>query len=128
MPSARLQIRGRNGRRRSRIQWVAAAGSDFTRQRRQQDVLFQLAGRAAGFSSPTSLTSRLAAAASSVRLDSAWSLAEAVGTAWRYRGIGKDDVHRFSISVREYRTSYGAQVLLTATSFQGQLSAVYDLG
>jgi LCP family protein required for cell wall assembly len=106
--------------------WVAVSGSDFTRQRRQQDVLFQLAGRAAGFSSPTTLTNKLSAVASSVRLDSSWSFAEAVGTAWRYRGITKDDVHRFSVSVHDYRTSYGAQVLLTATSFKQQLSEVYD--
>ena len=105
--------------------WVAVAGSDFTRQRRQQDVLFQLAGRSSGFSSPGSLTNKLSAVASSVRLDSSWSFAEAVGTAWRYRGISKDDVHRFSISVYDYRTSYGAEVLLTASSFKNQLSAVH---
>lgn len=109
-------------------EWRAASGSDFTRQRNQQDVLFQLAGRAASFSSPAALTDRLAAVSSSVRLDSSWSLGEAVGTAWRYRGISKDAVHRFSISVREYRTSYGAQVLLPRVPFKDQLAEIYDLG
>lgn len=109
-------------------EWRAVGGSDFTRQRRQQDVLFQLAGRAASFSSPASLTDRLTAVASSVRLDSSWSLSEAVGTAWRYRGISRDSVHRFSISVSNYRTSYGALVLLPNRPFRDHLDAVYDPG
>lgn len=109
-------------------EWKAVGGSDFTRQRHQQDVLFQLAGKAANFSSPASLTDRLAAVASSVRLDSSWSLSEAVGIAWRYRGISKDSVERFSISVRDYRTSYGALVLLPTEPFRDHLSGVYDFG
>lgn len=109
-------------------EWRAVGGSDFTRQHRQQDVLFQLAGRAASFSSPASLTDRLAAVASSVRLDSSWSLSEAAGTAWRYRGISRDSVHRFSISVSDYRTSYGALVLLPTKPFRDHLDAVVDLG
>jgi len=109
-------------------EWRAVGGSDFTRQRRQQDVLFQLAGKAASFSSPASLTNQLAAVASSVRLDSAWSLSEAVGAAWRYRGISRDSVHRFSISVSNYRTSYGALVLLPTKPFRDHLYAVYDPG
>lgn len=108
-------------------EWSSVGGSDFTRQRRQQDVLFQLAGKAAGFSSPASLADRLSAVASSVRLDSSWSLSQAVGEAWRYRGISKDSVERFSISVREYRTSYGAHVLLPAKPFRAELAQVYDL-
>jgi LCP family protein required for cell wall assembly len=109
-------------------EWKAVGGSDFTRQSHQQDVLFQLAGKASGFSSPTSLANKLAAVAASVRLDSSWSFGEAVGAAWRYRGISKGDVSRFSISVREYRTSYGAQVLLPTKLFKTQLASVYDLG
>jgi LCP family protein required for cell wall assembly len=109
-------------------EWKAVTGSDFTRQRNQQDVLFQLAGRAASFSSPASLVERLAAVSSSVSLDSSWSLGNAVGAAWRYRGISKGAVERFSISVREYQTSYGAQVLLPAVSFRDQLAEVYDGG
>ena len=109
-------------------EWTAIGGSDFTRQRRQQDVLFQLAGKAAGFSSPASLSNRLSAVSSSVRLDSSWSLTQAVGEAWRYRGITRDSVDRFSISFREYRTSYGAEVLLPARPFGDDLSEVYSLG
>ncbi len=107
--------------------WTLVGGSDFTRQQRQQDALFQLAGKAAEFSSPGSLTSRLEAVASSVRLDSSWSFGQAVGTAWRYRGISKDSVARFSVAVADYRTSYGAAVLLPTKPFRDQLSEVYDL-
>ncbi len=109
-------------------EWKPVGGSDFGRQRRQQDVLFQLAGRAAGFSSPASLTQKLSAVASVVRLDSAWSFGDAVSAAWAYRGISKDDVRRFSIEVHDYRTSYGAAVLLPAVSFREQLETVHDLG
>jgi LCP family protein required for cell wall assembly len=108
--------------------WRPAQGSDFTRQEHQQDALFQLAARAATFSSPATLTDRLSAVASSVRLDSSWTLADAVATAWRYRGISKDSVRRFSIEVDEYRTSYGAEVLLSEISFADQLAAVYNEG
>jgi LCP family protein required for cell wall assembly len=108
-------------------QWKAVSGSDFTRQGHQQDVLFQLAGKASRFSSPTALVDRLSVVASSLRLDSSWSLGRAVGAAWAYRGITKSSVERFSISVSDYLTSYGAQVLLPAEPFKTQLSQVYDL-
>lgn len=108
-------------------EWHAVGGSDFTRQRHQQDALFQLVARAANFSSPASLTDRLSAVASSVRLDESWSFGDAVAAAWRYRGISRDSVARFSISVRNYRTSSGAAVLLPSRPFLEHLEAVYDL-
>ncbi|MGB7860905.1 MAG: LCP family protein, partial [Acidimicrobiia bacterium] len=52
--------------------WVQVVGSDFARQKRQQDVLFQLAAKAGRFSSPTSLVNKLSAVASSIRVDSSW--------------------------------------------------------
>ena len=109
-------------------EWVVVSGSDFGRQTRQQDVLFQLAGKAASFSSPTTLSSKLSAVASSIRLDSSWSFGQAVSVGWKYRGITKSSVDRFSISVRNYRTSGGAQVLLPNKTFKDQLSTVYFIG
>ena len=109
-------------------EWVRSGGGDFSRQRRQQDALFQLAGKASKFSSPGSLTNTLSAVSSSVRLDSSWSFSQAVGAAWKYRGINKDSVSRFSIDVQSYKTSYGAAVLLPARPFWDQLDAIYDLG
>lgn len=107
--------------------WVGVAGSDFARQNRQQDVLFQLADKAAGFSSPLSLTNKLSAVASSVRLDSSWTFGQAVSAAWRYRGITKDSVDRFSIEVQNYRAPGGAAVLLPTVSFMDQLEEIYPL-
>lgn len=120
-------VRSRHPEDRVGGEWRAVGGSDFGRQRHQQDALFQLAGRAATFSSPASLTDKLSAVASSVRLDSSWSFGQAVSAAWRYRGISKDDVERFAIDVSNYRTSNGAAVLLPTRSFQSQLAEVYDL-
>lgn len=108
-------------------EWVAVGGSDFGRQIRQQDVLFQLAGRAASFSSPGSLVDRLSAAASYVRLDSSWSFGQAVSTGWKYRGVSKSSVKRFSIDVRNHRSPQGAAVLLPTVTFTEQLSEVYPL-
>lgn len=121
-------VRSRHAEELSGEEWVSVGGSDFGRQRRQQDVLFQLAGKAASFASPGSLVERLSAVSSFVRFDSGWSLSQAVGTAWRYRGIDKSGVHRFSIDVRNYRTSYGAAVLLPSRPFADQLAEVYSLG
>ncbi len=109
-------------------EWRPVSGSDFTRQAHQQDVLFQLAGKAATFSSPATLVDRLSAVSSSVKVDSSWSFVDAVVSAWRYRGITRDEVLRFSIEATDYRTSYGAQVLLPAVPFREQLATVYDLG
>ena len=78
--------------------------------------------------SPASLANKLSAVASSVRLDSSWSFTQAIGAGWRYRGISKSDIHRFSVDVVNYRTSYGAAVLLPSQPFADQLSEYYELG
>ena len=121
-------VRSRNTEQlKGEDEWVQVAGSDFVRQRRQQDVLFQLAGRAAGFSSPATLADRLSAVSSAVRLDSSWSFGQAVSAGWRYRGISKGSVHRFSIEIVNFRTPHGAAVLLPAKPFKEQLASVYPL-
>lgn len=121
-------VRSRHPEVQEGEEWVRSGGGDFSRQRRQQDALFQLAGKASKFSSPGSLTKTLSAVSSSVRLDSSWSFSQAVGAAWKYRGISKDSVSRFTIDVQNYRTSYGAAVLLAARPFRDQLGGVYDFG
>lgn len=114
-------VRSRHAEELKGEAWVPAGGSDFGRQARQQDVLFQLAGRAAGFSSPASLVNKLSAVTNSVRLDSSWSFASAVSAAYKYRGITKSSVTRFTIGVRNYRTPRGAQVLLPTKPFASYL-------
>lgn len=120
-------VRSRHTEQLKGDEWVQVAGSDYARQRRQQDVLFQLAGRAARFSSPASLSGKLSAISSSVRLDSSWSLGSAISAAWQYRGISKSDVSRFSIDADGYRTPRGAAVLLPSAPFIEQLEEVYSL-
>ncbi|HVR77100.1 MAG TPA: LCP family protein [Acidimicrobiia bacterium] len=107
--------------------WVQVASSDFSRQSRQQDVLFQLAGKAARFSTPASLANKLSAVVSSVRLDSSWSFGQAVSVAWRNRGVSKETVLRFSIDATSYRTPGGAAVLLPSRPFADQLGGVFEI-
>jgi LCP family protein required for cell wall assembly len=120
-------VRSRHTQQLKGGNWVQVVGSDYARQTRQQDVLFQLAAKAAGFSSPTKLVSRLSAAVSSVRLDSSWTLSSAVAAAWRYRGISKEAVERFTIEATNYRTPGGAAVLLPTVPFNEALDEVYHL-
>ncbi|MCI0544008.1 MAG: LCP family protein [Actinobacteria bacterium] len=108
-------------------EWRSVGGSDFGRQTRQQDVLFQLAAKAARFSSPNALVDRLSAVASSVRLDSEWTFGQAISVGWRYRGITKDEVRRFTIEVDDYRSPEGAAVLVPERTFTDQLAEVYEL-
>ncbi|MFO7298992.1 MAG: LCP family protein [Actinomycetes bacterium] len=108
-------------------EWKAVAASDFTRQGKQQDVLFQLAAKAARFQSPGALAERLGAVSGAIRLDSGWTFSSAVSTAWRYRGIRKDDVVRFGIDASNMRSPEGAAVLTPKKKFTDHLREVIDL-
>jgi LCP family protein required for cell wall assembly len=119
-------VRSRSTEQLRNGEWVQVVGSDFARQNRQQDVLFQLARKAGKFSSPATLASQLSAVAKSVKLDSSWTFGQAVGAGWRYRGITKDSVRRFTIEVSDFRTSGGAAVLIPTASFTEQLGTVWD--
>ncbi len=120
-------VRSRHTEQLKGGRWVQVGASDFSRQEHQQDVLFQLAGKAANFSSPASLTRKLSAVVSSLRLDDSWTLAQAVSIAWDYRGIDKESVRRFSIDADNYRTPGGAEVLLPTMPFAEQMQEVYAL-
>lgn len=106
-------------------QWKVLAGSDFDRQARQQDVLFQLAGKINSFGSLGSLDETLRAVAAAVKVDSGWSFGDAVSTAWRYRGITRDSVKRISVTVTDIETSGGALVLAPTVRFNDLLARVY---
>jgi LCP family protein required for cell wall assembly len=114
-------VRSRHGEELRNGEWVATGGSDFGRQSRQQDVLFQLAAKASNFSSPASLVAKLSAVTASVRLDSKWSFGSAVAAGYKYRGLSKSSTTRFSIGVKNYRTPRGAQVLLPTKPFASYL-------
>jgi len=87
--------------------------------------LFQLAGSAARVSSPAAMTEALSYVAKSVRLDSGWSFSQAISTGWKYRGIKKASVNRFTVEASGFRTDGGADVLLADVPFSEQLATVY---
>jgi LCP family protein required for cell wall assembly len=120
-------VRSRNTEQLIDGEWRVTAGSDFARQRRQQDVLFQLADRAAGFNTPGALSETLGAVSASVRLNSNWTFTQAVGVGWRHRGMRPDQVTRFTVDVRDYTTSQGARVLIPRVRFTDQLRRVVSL-
>lgn len=105
--------------------WVKPGGSDFDRQRKQQDILFQLADKMSSSSSVGSLSSIISGLASVVVTDSGWSVGQMAELGFRYRGISASSVNRLSIPVADYRTSGNAQVLIPARTFNEVLSATY---
>jgi len=105
--------------------WVNAPGSDFDRQRKQQQVLFQLADVLSSYGSVGALTGALQNLSSAVRMDSGFSVGQAASIGFRYRGIGPGDVIRLSIAVKDYTTGAGAQVLLPTRTFNAVLAAKY---
>jgi len=120
-------VRSRNLEQLRGGEWVNVGGSDFHRQSHQQDVLFSLAARAASFSSPATLADRLSAVSKAVRLDSGWTLREAVVTGWKHRGIDKDSVKRFELETQHHRSPRGQAVLRPAASFTDLLDEVHPL-
>ncbi|MEX2655071.1 MAG: LCP family protein [Acidimicrobiia bacterium] len=106
-------------------EWVRAPGSDFDRQRKQQQVLLQLADVLSSYDSVGALTGALQNLASVVRMDSGFGAAEAASLGFRYRGLGPSDVIRLSIAVVNHRTGAGAQVLIPSQTFNQTLAARY---
>ena len=105
--------------------WVQPGGSDFDRQRKQQDILFQLADTLTSVSSVGSLSGTLTSLADVVRTDSGWTVPQMAQLGFRYRNVGPGSVTRISIPIRNYRTPAGAQVLIPAETFNETLSSVY---
>ncbi len=106
-------------------EWKRVASSDFVRQTREQNVLFQLGRKLASYSTLGSLTQALENLSYAVRMDSGWSVPEAAALAYRYRNFDKNDVIRLRIPVENYRTEAGALVLLPTASFNDVLAEVY---
>jgi anionic cell wall polymer biosynthesis LytR-Cps2A-Psr (LCP) family protein len=92
---------------------------------KQQEILFQLAGKLTSASSVGALSSILGNLSSVVRTDSGWGVGEMASLAFQYRGIEPSSVRRLSVPIQNYRTSGGAQVLIPAKRFNDTLSAVY---
>lgn len=105
--------------------WVTRGGSDFDRQRKQQDVLFQLARTLSSYSSVGSLAGALDAVASAVRMDSGWSVTEAASLGIRYRALEPSDVVSLSVRTRNVRTPRGEAALVPNARFTDVLAAAY---
>ncbi len=105
--------------------WRIVAGNDFTRQQKQQELLFKVAGRVASFSSLGSFTSVTQEIAEAVKLDAGFSITEALGIAWQHRDIQPEDVSRVALSFADYRTAAGAAVLLPTETFNSALAEIY---
>ncbi|MDX1447650.1 MAG: LCP family protein [Acidimicrobiia bacterium] len=106
-------------------EWKSAPGSDFDRQRKQQEILFQLADVLSSYDSIGALTGALQNLASAVRMDAGFGVADAASLGFRYRNLGPEDVTRLSIPVRNYRTPAGAQVLIPTRTFNSILASAY---
>jgi anionic cell wall polymer biosynthesis LytR-Cps2A-Psr (LCP) family protein len=100
-------------------------GSDFGRQRHQQEVMFKLAAKVASLGSLSRFDDIARAVSNSVRLDSEWSLADAVRLAWKYRGITTDEVKRFEVQADNFIAPGGAQVLIPSVPFADLLAEVH---
>ncbi len=106
-------------------EWVNSPGSDFDRQRKQQDVLFQFASVLRTYDSVGSLTGALQNLASAVRMDSGFGVGQAATLGFRYRSFSPDNVVRLTIPIRNHRTGAGAQVLVPTQTFNQILAARY---
>ncbi len=107
-------------------EWGRVAGaSDFSRQSHQHDVLMQLFSRMTSFGSLTSLGEVAQQVANSTRLDSAFSIGDAVSLAWSYRNVDSSSLKIVRLSYEDYRTADGAQVLLPSIKFAEALAKVY---
>ena len=118
-------VRSRNTEQLIDGEWRQVAGSDFVRQQRQQDVLFQFARKLATYGSVAALTGALENLSHAVRTDSGLSLGEAASLAWKWRWVDRSDVIRLQIPVENARAPSGALVLYPTRSFNQLLASVY---
>lgn len=102
--------------------WTIRRGSDFDRQRTQQEVLAQLARRLSSSRSLAGLTGALDAAAA-VRTDCGWSIGEAAGLGFRYRSVDLADVTRLAILTGSVRMPRGEAALVPTARFTDVLAA-----
>lgn len=118
-------VRSRHAEQLVGEQWKSAGWSDFTRQRHQQDALFQLAQKLGSYSSVATLGQALTNLSSAVRMDDGWSIGDIASVGMRYHGITRDRIVRFQIPTTDYITPAGAYVLLPVERFNDTLAGVY---
>ncbi len=119
--TALAYARSRNAEQLVDGEWQRAWGSDFARQRHQRELLLKLAGGLRD-SSRVDLLLALQDLSHTLRLDQGWSVSEAVDWALRYREMAPSQVAQLNVSVEDYRTPAGAQVLVPTQAFREVLS------
>lgn len=103
--------------------WQTMRGvNDLSRNQRQQELILGLVERVSEFRTPGELTTFAASLSDHFVLDDQLSLSDAVDLAWSNKHIKPNQVHRFTIPVRNYTTSGGAQVLIPTSSFAEALA------
>lgn len=118
-----LWIRSRKTQELVDGRWRTMPGvSDLTRNRRQQDLILSMFGRASEFDSPGELTTFIHSLGDTFTLDDRLGLTDAVDLAWANRDLRPESFVRLSIPVENYETSGGAQVLLPTASFADVLA------
>ena len=106
--------------------WRTVAGvSDFTRQQKEQDMLFKIAGKLNSFSTFSSFSQLAQSLTDTVALDQGFSFGDALSLAWEMRGLKSTDVLRVNVTTRNYVTTAGAYVLLPTASFNERLALYY---
>lgn len=113
--------RSRNARQLVDGEWRSAWSSDTIRQKHQRELLLQMAGRLRD-SSLIDLVSSFQTLSHTFRLDSGWSIAEAVGLAWRYHDLDLSLVTQLRVAVDGYQTPLGELVGVPKRLFNEILS------
>ncbi len=118
-------VRSRNARQLVDGEWLRAWDSDHVRQRHQRELLLKLAGGLRS-SSLIELLSNFQTLSHTFHLDSGWSVAEAVGWAWRYHDLELSQITHLRVSVDGYETSLGELVSVPTRPFNEVLSEWWE--
>ena len=114
--TALAYARSRNARHLVDGQWLPAWESDTIRQQHQREILLEMAGGLKD-ASLGDLISSFQALSHAFRLDSGWSVAEAVGWAWKYHDLNPSQVTQLRVPVEGYQTTWGELVTVPTRAF-----------
>ncbi|MCQ3803643.1 MAG: LCP family protein [bacterium] len=119
--TALAYARSRNARQLVDGEWQRAWSSDTVRQSHQREILLEMAGKLREFSL-TDLISSFQALSHTFGLDSEWSVADAVGWAWRYHDLDLSQVTQLRVAVDDHETPFGELVAVPTRLFNSVLS------
>lgn len=119
--TALAYARSRKARQLVDGEWRSAWSSDTVRQRHQREILLDVAANLKE-ASLVDLVGSFQSLAHAFRLDSGWSVAEALEWAWRYRDLDLSTVTHLVVAVDSHQTPYGELVVVPARPFNETLS------